>query len=189
MKNMILDLIMVKIKSLMFYLFLRFYYYYNLIWDLVFSWLGQIMFLFYIDCQDNELSTRCRNITWNYYLNYNMDKFKKGTYYAKILNVNGINQLAFNGNIMEINNRILPQNKPKRKNIILQNNSIPINIDLKVLDNYKMSISGFNNPITNMGQILDLLGIPCTEVSIIRMHPFSKITLPINDVDIDYLYQ
>jgi hypothetical protein len=179
-----MELILIKLKSMMFCMFLKFYYYYNVVWEYIFSWLGELMFIFYIDHDDN-----IKNITWNYYLNCNMSSFDHGVYYLKIYNTDGTNHLAFSGNISDIekkNNLIIT--KPKRKHIILLNNSEPINVDLKILDNYKLSSEPFPNPIKNMDKVLKLLGIKCSQIVIININPFFKTILNIEDITIDELY-
>ena len=169
-------------------IFLLCYYYYNLIWEYIFGWLGEFMFIFYVSDDHNNL----KNITWNYYLGFNLDEYTSGTYYLKIYNSTGTNHIAFNGNLADIHKKNMyqyPEKLPKRKNIILLDGDISVNIDLKILDNYKISTLPYDNSITNLGQILKLLDINCTHITIIQMRPFLKVVMDVEDVNINDLYQ
>lgn len=162
-----------------------FYYFYLYFWNLLLKYLGPITILYYLD------KDKIKNITLNYYLNYHVDSFRKGTYYAKIYSSYGIQHLAFHGEISDANKiKIEPGDLCfKRKQVILINHGSPLNVDLNILDNYKINMKQFKNPVKNLGLILKMMGLPCSHVTIIQMVPFGKKTMEVQEVDIDYLYQ
>lgn len=165
--------------------YLKVYQWYTFIWHKIFTWIGKVMLIYHID------GDKMKNITWNYYLKYGMEKFKNGMFYAKIYDIRGLNHIAFNGDISHVH-RIKAdslENPPKRKNVILLDNDIPIDIDLDVLDKYRTNMLHFEDQgIANLGKILTLIGLKCTHVIIIQMFPFNKKTMKIDEVDIDHLY-
>lgn len=165
--------------------YLIFHQFYHYLWYLLFNYLESIVFIYYLN--DNKV----KNITLNYYLKYNLDEFDKGTYYTKIYNKHGTHHIAFDGKITHINKIKLEPNEyhPKRKQLFLSDNGNPINIDLDILDNYKINMKQFNNCVKNLGLILIMMGIKCSHVTIIQMIPFNRITLPVNEVEIEHLYQ
>lgn len=166
------------------------YRYYVLCWQLFFYYIKNIVFVYYIN--DGKI----KNITLNYYLKYNINDYKKGTYYVKIYSLDNMNHIAFKGDIDHINkitiNKIttLADVKiPKRKKIILLNNEKPININLQILDNYKINMEYFKDAsISNLAQIINILGLKCTHITIIELYPFQKTTIEIENVDIKFLY-
>jgi hypothetical protein len=166
-------------------IFLLVHQYYNLIWKNIFLWIGNIILIYHVN--DGKM----KNITFNYYLKYNLDKFRTGTFYAKKYDTKGMNHIAFNGNVDHIN-KIGPglnDELPKRKKIILLNNGKPVGVDLQILDNYKINMKHFGeSSISNLELITKMLGLKCTHVTIIEMFPFNKITMEIRNIDIEYLY-
>ena len=166
-------------------IYLRIYNYYSLLWKLLFSWLGRFVFLYHIN--DKKMT----NITFNYYFRYNLDKFKNGTFYAKIYNSYGTDHIAFNGEIDHVHSiKIQPAIiQPKRKKVILLNGENPISVDLQILDNYKHNMLHFEkSSVTNLADITKMLGLECTHITIIEIRPFKKITMEIDNVDINHLY-
>lgn len=172
------------IQSILLQIYFKCYQYYLFLWNYLFTWVDQIIFIYYIN-ENNK-----KNITLNYYLNYGLDKYQNGIYYANIYNINGSNHITHNGNISGINIlKITDQmiNPPKRKNILLLNNDVPVNVDLGILDNYKMNINE-NHSLTNLGKILQLIGIKCTHILIIQHIPFNKKIVHVDEVDINHIY-
>ena len=174
------------LQSFLLKLYFRFYHYYIQLWEFLFAWIKQIILVYYID------KNITKNITFNYYTGHQINKYEIGKFYSKIYDLSGTKHVAFAGNLEEINQlakiEIQKEAPPKRKQIILAKDSEPINIDLVVLDNYKVCMSKMNNPITNLGEILHIMGIDCTHVVILEMIPFKKITISVADVDINQLY-
>lgn len=169
-------------------LYFKTYSFYKYLWKHLFLWINKIMIIYYVE--KNTLI----NITWNYYLGWMIDKYQSGTYYVKIFDTNGINYIAFHGHLSGINyiTHLDPcQNPPRRKNIILLNNEKSLNINLEILDNYKMNIDKFSkdNAITNLKKIMTFLGFPCTHVKIIKINPYSQKIIKIDDIDIEHLYE
>ncbi len=69
------------------------------------------------------------------------------------------------------------------------NNGTPVSVDLQILDNYKINMIHFeDDSVTNLAEITKILGLQCTHITIIEMYPFKKITMEIDNVDINYLY-
>lgn len=173
------------IRSILVNIYLQLYYYYSALWKYIFDFIGKIIFIYHV----NE--NRIKNITWNYYSGYGMNNFKSGTFYAKIYNADGTHHIAYNGEVSKINNLVPisnPESSPRRKNVILLNDDKPINVDLAILDNYKINMLHFDNSLTNLGMILKLIGLNCTHVTIIQTIPFNKKTIEIDQVDIHHLY-
>lgn len=171
-------------KTFLFNIYLIFYDIYLYLWYILFKVLGSIIFIYHIN--EDEI----RNITWNYYLKYGLDRFRKGTFYTKIYSQYGIHHVAFDGELAHIGKiKIGPiENRPKRKNVILLDNGNPINIDLGILDNYKINMKHFDKSVKNLGLILKLIGLKCSHVTIIQLIPYNKTTMEIHNVDIDHLY-
>jgi hypothetical protein len=144
------------------------------------------MFIYHIN--DDHV----KNVTWKYYLGYDLEKYKTGTFYAKVYNIYGTDHIAYNGDIRSINNMDTLKeikNPPRRKNVLLLNNGIPLRVNLEILDNYKKYVGHFNNSgITNLGKILSLLGLKCSHVTIIQTIPFMKTTEIVDNMDINHLY-
>lgn len=165
--------------------YLYVYQIYSTIWKYVFSVIGQIMFLYYYD------GINVRNITWNYYFGFGLESFTKGIYYAKIYNARGMNHFGYRGKLDELT-RIKISNDfiiPKRKNVLLLNNGIPLEVDLDVLDNYRVHSSIFGvNSINNLPLVLRFLGLNCSHVKIFQTVPFIQQTIPIDKIDINSLY-
>lgn len=174
------------IKSLALYIFIKFYQIYNIIWNLIFSFLGKIMMIYHLE--KDELN----NITLHYYFDMIPKKFETGIYYIKFIDSNGTNHIAYQGNINQIKDISLhdpSENPPKRKNIALVNHDQFSYSDLHLLDNYKMNIpkSPFV-PVTNLSKIMIFLGIKCSHIKIIEIIPFSNKIVKIDDLDINSLY-
>lgn len=169
--------------------FLSMHYLYQLCWTVVFRIIGNLILIYHI--YDGKL----RNITFNYYFGYNMDKYKTGCYYLKICDINGVNHIAFFGNLDDIkpNDFIICgyEDPPKRKNIILYNGEKIITFNLDILDNYFVNIKNCQSkikPIKNLGKIFDFFGIKCTNIVLINLYPFKMEKVKPDDIDIDYLY-
>lgn len=181
------DLLWEMFESAFLNLFIKTNNIYVILRKIFFTWISKIILIYYIKENGNQ------NITWNYYLNYNLDKYIKGTYYIKIYDIRGINHIAYNGNLNNINKMNTAQiieNLPRRKNILLLNNGIPNSADLQLLDNYRTNMIYFQEScITNLGTILSLMGLKCDQVAIIQSYPFNKIVMKTDEIDIDYLYQ
>ena len=165
------------------------YIWYDYIWKLIFTYINKIILIYHIG-NDNIIS----NITLNYYFGYGLNKYKNGPYYLKLYNKYDTVYLACNGTITDITRNISvvsshkQNNKPKRKKIILMNNDMTINVDLKILDNYFSQITHYENLITDLKIICDTMGIKCTHINVINLNPFSKTLLDINQTDIRELY-
>lgn len=171
-------------QSLFLGLYFKFYQYYIRAWEFLFAKIKQITLVYYIDGNTKK------NITPNYYTGYQINKYNNGKFYTKIYDISGTKHAAFTGNLGQIRklNQVETKEAPQRKQIFLTKNSEPVNVDLVILDNYKLAISKINNPVTNLGEILKLMGIDCTHVVIIEMSPFKKTIMAIADVDINELY-
>ncbi|XWV25255.1 hypothetical protein QJ856_gp0517 [Tupanvirus deep ocean] len=188
-KTFKMNLLIYKYKmfhSLLITAYLILHQYYSIIWKILFSWIGNFIFIYHVN------NKKVKNITLNYYLGYKLHKFQTGKYYAKIYNCDGTNHVAFDGHINQIHKMKIHKsidNPPKRKKILLLNNEKPLNIDLEILDNYKINMkhSG-DSSITNLAEILEIFGLQCTHVTIIEFSPFRKITKEITEVDVNELY-
>lgn len=143
------------------------------------------MIIYYIGSNNKK-----KNITLNYYLNFNLHKYIIGTYYIILFNKNGSNYFIINNKISFIKN-LIPKTdlKHQRKQCILLNNSDTVGTDLKILDNYKMNMCEDYNSITKLHIIFNLLKIRCTHINIIESKPFIKLTYDINEMIIDQLYK
>lgn len=167
-------------------LYLAFYRGYDWIWSTIFSTINRVMFIYYLD--DNHI----KNITMHYYFNYGLDKYKTGTYYTKILNKYGSNHITYTGELSELS-KIEPvyteeTPPPRRKQVLLIKEDKPVEVDLAIIDNYKINTENIDNSITNMRKILDLIGIDCTHINIIQLFPFSSKTIEPEKVEIHDLY-
>ncbi|XWV26514.1 hypothetical protein QJ857_gp0553 [Tupanvirus soda lake] len=175
-------------QSLLITTYLIMYQYYSMIWKILFSWIGNFVFIYHVN------NKKVRNITLNYYLGYKLHKFQTGKYYAKIYNSDGTNHIAFDGHINQIHKIKTHKHKsidnpPKRKKILLLNNDQPLNINLEILDNYKINMEHFgDSSITNLAEILDIFGLQCTDVTIMEFSPFRRIKKKITEVDVNELY-
>jgi hypothetical protein len=113
-------------------------------------------------------------------------------YYLKLLNCSGANHLAFNGEIVDVSKIKITQsleNPPKRKNVMLSNNGVLLDINLEILDNYLTNLKySPDTNITNLKTILKILGFECSHITIIETRPFNKITIDVTNIDINYLY-
>ena len=166
-------------------IYLRIYQYYILLQKLFFLLIGNIIIIHQID--NNVIN----NVTLKYYLGYKLNKSDSSLYHAKIYNIDGTSQIAFKGDINQVRKikKATLLNIPKRKNVILLNENIPIDIDLDIFDNYKINVEQLKeSSITNLSEITQILGIKCTHVSIIEKFPFKKVTTMIKDMDINDLY-
>lgn len=163
--------------------YLKLYNYYSQLWQFVFAWIKQLMLIYHID------GDKMKNITPHYYSGWSIHKYSQGKFYTKIFDKNGTKHAAFTGKLTDIHNISWDTtHPPNRKQIILEKNGEPVNIDLVVLDNYKNHMVSLDNPVRNLGEILGLLRIDCTNVVILEMMPFKKTTLDVWDIDIDQLY-
>nr|WBF70887.1 hypothetical protein [Megavirus caiporensis] len=160
----------------------------NLLWNIFFSIVPKICFIYFID------GLKKYNITFNYYSGINLSKFKNGIYYIKRYDITGINHFAFRGDISEISDyvpaiELLEYDQPKRKNVIFMNNNIPCDKDLAIIDNYKMNADYYPDvSISNLHQITKMLDIPCTHINIITLKPFRNQTIPIEMVKLNDIY-
>ena len=172
------------LQSLFIRTYLCLHHYYECIWKFLFKWIGSILLIYYIE--QNQMI----NITTNYYFGWNLDKYRSGTYYVKIYNIHGTSHIAYQGDLAHIQNtRVDPEEVPKRKHVVLLNNEQPLEINLEILDKYKANMKHFTNSVTNLGKITRLMGLQCSHISIIRLIPFNKETMHVDEVNIDYLYQ
>lgn len=173
------------LKNLLFSTYLKIFQYYIFVWEKIFSRIDKIMFIYYIS------NNNVKNITLNYYLGYGLKKYNFGKFFVKFINIYGTRYVSYIGDIEKIKNINLNENdsNPKRKNVILLNNNVPVKINLEILDNYKKHMTQFNNSsIVNIGEILSLIGIQCSHVTIIQTKPFLKTTESVNNVDINSIY-
>lgn len=158
-------------------------------WYIYLRWLffrivKNITFVYYV----NPQTLKKTNITWRYYTGIGLSKYCRGMYYGIIYNESTVNYIIFTGSISEISNFKLGTVQPKRKQVILLNNDIPINIDLTVLDNYQMAAMTFEKSCTNLSQILQLMNIKCTNVVIVKNRPFSRNIMSVQNLDINDLF-
>lgn len=177
------------LQEIMMNIILTILYYLNIIWVYIFNKIGNIYIVYYIIDKNNEIYKE--NISFNYYTGYNLDKYTSGVFHIKIYNKYGITNIAYDGNISEITKIQVTDpyvNRPKRKNIILQENNKPININLEILDNYRQNMMICRNPISNLKKILKILDINCTNITIIQSMPFLRQTINIDAIDIDLIY-
>lgn len=166
---------------------LYFYKCYNSIWKYIFAYFDKLIILYYIENGNKK------NITFNYYLNYGLSKFNYGLYYVKIFSLSGMNHIAFDGNIGDIEKikkfGWIEQPQKRKKIILLDDEAKPININLSILDDYKILSTNFKKSVTNLGDVFKILDIGCTSVSIVQFNPFSKKILSVNDTHINDLYE
>lgn len=146
----------------------------------IFAYISQFVVIYYV------YNNHIKNITLNYYLNYNMSQYRTGSFYMRIYRSDGVKHVAFYGTIAlpAVTTSIVPT----RKRFMLMSADSPVQIDLQILDNYYTDSKQFSSPVKNLHQILQLIGINCTHVTIIQLNPFHKECLVTADVDIDYLY-
>ncbi len=173
-------------RTLLINIYLKIYQYYIFLRKIFFSCINNVKLVYFID------GDKVKNISINYYLGLKSDNFKTGKYYLKIFNGSGTNHIAFNGNINDVSRIKIAEcydNPPKRKNVILLDNGVPLDINLEILDNYVSNIKYFpEQSIINLGSVLQFLGFSCTHATIIETKPFSKTITDVNDVDVGHLY-
>jgi hypothetical protein len=171
--------------SIFLYIYLKIYQFYCFLWKHIFKKIGTFTILYFID-QDN-----IKNITINYYLGFSLDKFKNGSFYAKIYNENDFNHIVYKGDILQLE-KIKTINTPyksfKRKKFLLTHNDSPMHIDLNILDNYKKNMDYFDSSETNLGKILFIMGYKCNKIIIIQTNPIVKTIKNVDEVEIDNLY-
>lgn len=176
------------IRKIMINIVIMLLHYWNILWEYIFDKIGNIYLVYYIT--DKNTSHK-KNISFNFYTGYNLNQYKNGTYYVKNINKYGTNHIIFKGDVAEINkikNIELNIDTPRRKNIILQKDNEPININLEILDNYKQNMIISINPVVNLGEILRILDIPCATITIIKHFPFSRQTIDVSNVNINDIY-
>lgn len=173
------------LENFMLHTYLYMYQLYNSIWGALFNKFGQILILYYFDGE------RLENITWNYYLGKNIDKYKNGIYFCQVYNEYGANYFSFRGKLSNLENikKINEIKYPKRKNILLLNHDKPVEIDLHIFDNYKANISKISElSVTDLAQVAKFFGIECTHVKFIEIVPFRQKVVPISELNIDDIY-
>lgn len=166
-------------------LYMRFHGYYQYFWELLFYYVGRILFVYYIE------KDKIKNITINYYTGFGMQKYTKGTYYIRFFDKSGTNHVAYDGchsHISKFEPTNFLENLPKRKSVVLLDNDKPVIVNLEVLDKYRSNMINFETSVKNLGKILELLGIQCTHVAVIEMMPYTRNVHHVNDIDIDYIY-
>ena len=190
------------IKAFLLGFYLRMYQCYQWFWSRFFSYIGRLMLIYHI--HEGKILT---NITLMYHLN--LSKYQFGNYYVKMYDTHGTHHFTHNGHISEIYKLIparIDSSSLVRKKILLMDNDIPCNVDLAILDNYKLNMTNFSN--TNMKLILKLLGIKCSHITFLNMGPiwrrnlqnlnnnkidvrdglFNTKTVKVSQVQIDDLY-
>lgn len=158
--------------------------YYMDLWHWFFSKINKLMIIY-------ETDTR-KNITLNYYLNYNLVKYQNSTFFVTVYNQHNTNYFTFTGDITdidEISDQVV-DTIPSRKNIILMNKDQPINFDLQILDNYHSNTKNLKSKsITNLKKITELMDLQCTHVKFIEKKPFKINVSDVNDLEINHLYE
>lgn len=154
------------------YLLHIYFFIYNIFYwlhETVFYWIGDFRVVYCITERGDKLVKK--NVTLPYYLGLSLEP---GLYYARIYTSSGVRHIAYKGYIKDLKN-FVADNKItfQRKNIILTCNKKSVHLDLNVLDEYRKDIIPFQDPVVNVDIILKLLGIACTDVTIITLTPFS----------------
>ncbi|BCS83032.1 hypothetical protein QLL95_gp1091 [Cotonvirus japonicus] len=156
------------------------------LWNIIFEKISEFKCIYYMDENDNII-----NITFRYYLNCFLNNYQKGNYYVKCYNKYGINHVAFNGKLTEIN-KFKPTSSNifiKKRNFSLSYENKPVILSLDVFDNYKTNICFYKDThIQDLGKICKFFGVNCDTVSILIMKPFSRTNKNIKDSIINDLY-
>lgn len=186
LSNQTCNLVSKAMQSLILKSILGIHIWYNYLWTTILAYFGPIAIIYHLD------GFSMKNITLNYYLNYNLNKYSEGSYYVIIYNSNESSQIAFKGVIGDID-RIIRKSitdcSYRRKNIMLLNNGMPLNTNLEILDKYKRNTQYFGeSSITNLSTITKLMKLTCTHISIFELRPFKKTILDIAQVDINDIY-
>lgn len=161
---------------------------YHNFWQNIFTYIGRISIIYYAN-KENKL----QNITLNYYSGYNLTKYKSGDYYVKFYDKNGINHIALNGNINDlqyIKTIDTSQCPMRRKNITLYSNDKMLKANLEILDNYKTISNSITNgnAITDLEKIFGFLNLECTHIKIIEIFPFTKKIYKTSEINLGDLY-
>lgn len=153
---------------------------------------GSLMTIYYI--KNNKLT----NITLPYYLNYNLYKYLEGEYYIKIYSMEKTDHFVYKGTLLDLKKINLTNEELnfKRKKFILYDKDKIIKDDLNIIDNYYKNLNYLSlthqsmctDDYTKLKNIFLYLGIKCTHIEFINFLPFSKYTLPIDDMSVQALY-
>uniref|UniRef100_A0A6G6AAZ1 Uncharacterized protein n=1 Tax=Borely moumouvirus TaxID=2712067 RepID=A0A6G6AAZ1_9VIRU len=173
------------LNNILIQLLLVLYSFYQYLLKIFFNIFKKISLLYFIK------NGQIYNITLNYYLGFRLDKYSEGIFYIKEYNFNYVNRIAYTGKLSEIKDfKIINHNSiPRRKNIILMNNDLPCNLDLCILDNYKIHSDYYHvNCVKNLSMVLELLGIRSSHVNIMTLIPFTNKQISTHDLTIDDLY-
>lgn len=173
-----------KFYQLFIKIYLKFYQYYILLHKLLFFHIIDDMVII-----NKVTNDQVKNVTIDYYLGRKIDE---SVFYVKIYNLKGTSHIAFDGNISHIKklrNSSISETSLKRKNVILLDGDTPIDIDLAILDNYKINMDHIGeSSITNMLAITQMLKIKCDNILIMEKFPFKKTILELKDASINDLY-
>lgn len=153
---------------------------------------GSLMTIYYIK------NDRLTNITLQYYLNYNLYNYLEGEYYVKKYSMEKTDHFVYKGTLLDLEKIKLSNEELnfKRKKFILYDNDKIIKDDLNIIDNYYKNlnylssnhISLYINDYVKLKNTFIYLGIRCTHIEFINFLPFSKYTLPVNDMSLKELY-
>lgn len=153
-----------------------------------YSIFGDVLQVYYVP--DTE-ATATRNLTLHYYTDCGLAKYCNGGFFLKKHNSSGTDYIAFKGAPYLIG-RFRQSNihdRPNRLNTTLLYADNPVQLDLKILDNYYKNCYLYDDPITNLGVVCKLLNIQCDQVRIVHMEPFRIELFDIDKVDIGKLYE
>lgn len=177
----------VILKLIFIYLIMKYNTILDKIYYLIFNLIQNIVFIYYINGEEKI------NITFNYYTGYNKNKYNRGKYYCYVYNNNGCNIIGFIGEMNEINYIKYfskTQMNYKRKNIVLYDENDQISkMDVSVLDRYVENIIIANNPVINMREILDMIGMKNGGKIAVFDQTFKKTKYEAENIDIYDLYE
>lgn len=170
---------------------LMIYRYFDILWDFFFTYVKKLLFVYYYGADE-----KVKNITFNYWTTIGLDKYRSGIYYLIINHKMGIERVAINGIVNDVEDttdKILVKDTnidPKRKNVLLLNGDEPVALDLNIIDNYMAnSLVVGNSAITDLSIISKLIGVKCTNVAITGKFPnIIRNILSIDKLTIDKLY-
>jgi hypothetical protein len=174
-----------KLKHIFISIYLTIYKTYICAWNWFLTKFGDQMLIYYIHDGGKK------NITINYISGWGLHGFKSGTYYIKHYTLNGENHVAFHGEIDHIEHIKQSSNDQaiKRKQCVLLADNETIDFDLHLLDNYRKNMQYYDRCITNLAEILNILGQASTHVAIIEKHsPLVRKKFSTHEINIDHLY-
>ena len=131
------------------------------------------------------------NITIRFYTGIGISGYKNGIFYACIYDVNGKNIIAYEGNIKHLHNINIPRNTKliRRKQILIEYDNKPLDIDLCFLDKFWIASKHYPNAIKNLDKILHLTNVKYDYMYIIKNFPFHRMAVNPTMMTIDDIYE